>query len=289
MAAILLAAAALAGCGREPARDAAPAPSRRIVSLSPAISRTLVDLGLDHLIVGRSAFCASIDERVPIVGDLRHVDYERLLRLEPTDVLVQPPAAGVDPALLDLAAEHGWTIGQWRLNTCADIRRLVTDLPGTLFPNRGAERDDLDAVAASVLARIDEALRPPTGPAWRGRVLLLDGTAPVTVYGRETYLDEVASALGATNAVDMEGWKELSMEDVARLDPEAMILVDPDLPADVAPREAFGPLAGLDVAAVRDERWAVLRHPDAWLPSSGIVGVSGELASILRSFGDGER
>jgi ABC-type hemin transport system substrate-binding protein len=110
---------AAAGCGLEEpggTDTAAPGPVEppRIVSLSPALSRTLVDLGLADHVVGRTAYCASLDPAIPIVGDLYELDYERLIRLEPTHVLLQPASAtGVDPQLRRLAEERGWTIGAW--------------------------------------------------------------------------------------------------------------------------------------------------------------------------------
>src|SRR5436190_23420947 len=42
----------------------------RLVSLSPAITRTLVDFHLESNIVGRTPHCYSVDKSIPVVGDL---------------------------------------------------------------------------------------------------------------------------------------------------------------------------------------------------------------------------
>ena len=99
----------------------------RLVSMSPALSRTLVDFGLARRIVGRSPFCDFLDDAVPIVGDLRNINYERLIELAPTHVLVQ---AEPEEKLLALAAERGWRIGRWgTIDTIDDIERTVRELP----------------------------------------------------------------------------------------------------------------------------------------------------------------
>ncbi len=263
--------AATGGCRRT--APAVPASTPRIVSLSPAITRTLVDLGAAPHVVGRSAYCESIDQAIPAVGDLYDVDYERLLRLQPTHLLLQPPASGPPERLLDLAAEQGWSVGTWTINTIDDVRRLIAELPATVFPSdpRLAVAQDR---AAALLSAIDAALAPASEGAWRGTTLLLAGSDPPTAFGRKTYLDDILVALGGTNAVEAAGWPELSIEDVLRIDPGAIIIVtDP------------GRLADLDLRAVREGRIAILRHPDASLPASSLPGVAAELREILESLG----
>ena len=79
----------------------------------------------------------------------------------------------------------------------------------------------------------------------------------------------------------MRKWAELSLEDVLRLDPEAIILVRDRGPADIDPIEAAGPLGLLDTTARRDGRIAVLWHADANLPSSAVSGVADQMRAVL--------
>ena len=270
------------GCRQSPPPPTAATGAVRIVSLSPAISRTLVDFGLDHLIVGRSAWCSSLDPAIPVAGDLYDIDYERLIRLGPTHVLVQPPSTGLDPGLQRLAAERGWSIGQWTFNTLDDIEQMVREVPAVLYPSQGPDRAAAAARAADILNRMAAALTPGTDRAWAGRTLLVAGTEPsVLVFGQGTYLDDVLTALGAKNATTNSGWAELSLEDVIRLDPEAIIVVRDRGPSDIDPIEAAGPLGSLDTTARRNGRIAVLWHADAMLPSSAVVEVAGSLREVL--------
>jgi ABC-type hemin transport system substrate-binding protein len=284
-AALVVTLAALVACGREPAAPPPAGDGPRIVSLSPAISRALVDLGLGDRVVGRTPFCAALDPALPVVGDLQHVDFERLVRLAPTHVLVQPASTGVDPRLAGLADRHGWSLQHWTLNDVADVIELVRTLPAALATRPGTTPTGLERRSAALAAELAASLRPPSPSPWRGRTLLVCGLDPLTVFGAETYLHELLVAQGARNATEARGWAMLSMEDVARLDPEAIVLVvDARLDAEADPDRRLGALRQLDVAAVRDGRMAVLDDPDAFLPSTGLPAVARRLESILRGF-----
>jgi len=228
---MILLAAVLAGCNRTPAAATPTAGTLRIVSLSPAISRTLQDLGLADEIVGRSRFCDFLDEDVPVVGDLLQANYERLIELRPTRVLVQAPEEGIDPELIRLGERHGWTVHAWSgIDGIDDIERLVREIPAALYAAGTDERTRATARAAAIVVDIESALTPEAPPEappesptdtgfWRGPTLLVWSLEPVRVFGRGTYLDEILVRLGGTSATDLEGYPELSLEDVTRLDP----------------------------------------------------------------------
>lgn len=279
----------LSGCSETPsspagaASEATGAHHIRIVSLSPAISRTLVDLDIADLIVGRTPYCASLDRAIPVVGDLHDLDYEMLIRVRPTHVLVQPPASGINPRVVEMAEKRNWSLHMWRLDRFTDIGELVKDLPNVVFTN-SIEGKYHALVRASELLdgmlKIVESYDPdaPSSP----RTLLIFGVDPVSAFGTETYLYEVFAALGGRNATDVKGYPQFTLEDVARMNPEAVILVRPGVERD--DRAVFGPIARMEIDAVKHDRLAVLTHPDALLPSSAVIGVAEELQAILQEF-----
>ncbi|MFC5476657.1 helical backbone metal receptor [Massilia suwonensis] len=68
-----------------------PAPGARIVSLVPSITELLCDLGLAHLLVGRTGFCihpADTVAAIPKVGGTKDVNLEKIRKLAPTHVIV---------------------------------------------------------------------------------------------------------------------------------------------------------------------------------------------------------
>ncbi len=263
----------------------------RIASLSPAISRTLVDLGLADRLVGRSRFCRAVDPAVPVVGDLTHVDYEILIRLRPTHVLLQPPINGLDPELAHLARAQGWTLGVWpSLNDIDDIEKLISDLPGMLFPEPSAAYRVTRRRATELLHSIEAALRADGNTLFQGRTLMLSGLEPIMAFGHDTYMHDILTRLGARNPTEARGWVQLSFEDVIRLGPEAIVLVL-DMESSNAPEtsQMLRPLAALPTAAARERRLRVLAHPDALLPSSGVVEVADAMRGVLQGLACGDK
>ncbi len=266
----------LAGCGDASAPGtsagtAAPPHSspRATVSLSPAITATLVDLGVGDAVVGRTPWCWAVPETVPAVGSLLEIDYERLIEAGPAAVLVQPGVGGVDPELERIAGERGWTLAAWRLERLADVEAMLEGLR-SIPPVAGD---------ASAIARLErrlgeiEALRTAPVATSAPRVLLLVSADPPTAAAADTFLDELVEAAGGRNALDgRRGYVGLSLEEIVALAPEATILLrdepagrDQSPPASlveatrgrvrvVACREAFMPssLAPLAAEAIRD-------------------------------------
>jgi ABC-type Fe3+-hydroxamate transport system substrate-binding protein len=287
---LLVLVVASGGCVESDAQATASAGPRRIedlrlVSLSPALSRTLVDFGLETRIVGRSAFCDFLDEDIPVAGDLHRTNYERLIELSPTHVLVQ---AAPDAKLIELAGAHNWQLGRWdAVDTIDDIEQTVRELSDLLLPPGAEDSAKLATRSAELLNEIAAALAPGANAdrLWRGPTLLVYAVEPVGVFGRGTYLHNVLSRFGAENAATADRWAELSLEDVARLDPQAIIMVRPGAGDALDPLQAIGPIADLDIAAVRDVRVAVLAHEDALRPCTGIIGVAEEMRRVLRALG----
>ncbi|MHC4990830.1 MAG: substrate-binding domain-containing protein [Planctomycetota bacterium] len=187
---VLAAATLVAGCrDAEPRSAGAASDELRVVSISPAISRTLVDLGLEEAVIGRTPFCAALAPGIPVVGDQKHIDYETLVRLDPSHVLVQESVAGVDAHLRELADRSGWRLGHWRLDDIDDIRRLVDELP-PLLDASGPATGRIRRRADELLQRLDETLEPAAADlhGYTGRTLLVCGLEPVTVFGEGTYL-----------------------------------------------------------------------------------------------------
>ena len=260
----------------------------RIVSLSPAISRTLVDFELQHQIVGRSQFCTALDASIPIVGDLGKVDYEQLIRIRPTHILLQPPASGVDHKLEELATSRSWKMGKWPfLNGVDDITRLIEELPHVLYSPDTDELTEALAHSAALLQSLNRALELGGKRVFNGRVLMLSSLEPVMAFGRDTYLHDILIRFGGENAVSAKGWVQLSMEDVVRVNPDAVLLVV-DSPPESAPRAAaaLASFQDLDIVAAREKRLAVMAHRDALLPSSGIIKVALIMRDGLHEFTD---
>lgn len=201
------------GDAAKPAPDGAPSP--RVASTSPAITDSLVELGLAAHVVGRSGYCASVPKAVPVIGDLRDFDAERLALARPDVLFVQPPIAGTAPELRDFCTRKSIRLVERRLDTLADIALLA---------------DDIEAVfGATVTPRLAELRgflgEKPAIASDAPRVLVVVSADPFLAVGRGNYLDELVAHAGWRNAVDASGWVELSVEAILALKPDRIVAI----------------------------------------------------------------
>ncbi len=242
----------------------------RIVSFSPALTRTLEDLGLSESIVGCTPFCRPHQQDAAVVGDLREINYEILARLQPTHILVQATTSGIQPKLQALAETRGWQIGVWPTDDLQDIRTLLAELPELLGGTGQSQSNTL-------LAAIDEI--GTKRRSWSGRTLVVTGGQPLLGFGPQTYMGELLDRFGVPNALESGDWMNLSLEDVVRLRPQAIIVIG----------SQEGQAAATIRALARDEVFAapvvVLDHPEALVPSSRVIEVSVALANLIDELG----
>ncbi len=249
---ILIALTALVGCRSERSgaeSDAATAEAQaslRIVSLSPAMSIILADLGLADRIVGRHGFDRTLDSALPVVGDQTGVDYETIARVEPTHIIIEQGADGLPAMLGSLAAERGWTIVARPMLALDDIPAATNALAETF-----ADQPGVAARHADLRARFDRAWATDTMLAQRlGRTLVVYWTSPIGVAGPGSFHHDLLVRLGVTALPGSGGpYQTLDAEDLRRLGPESVLLLAPDL-------------TDADIDAVR-ERWKAWEIPAA--------------------------
>jgi ABC-type hemin transport system substrate-binding protein len=227
----------------------------RIVSLSPSITTSLIEMGVGQHIVGRSAFCEKGDTSIPVVGDLYAVDYERLLRLQPTHVFVQPQATGVDSHLQELAENGEFILRSWNLNGIKDIQALALDLAELLDVSELTVSPNMNGNAVSTATTL---------------LMTIGSEQQVGIcFGKNTYLDDIWSAMGGVNALQKDGWQKLSLEDIARLSPSRIVIVNDVLFTQKSP------LDSLDIPVIK------FVHKDVLIPSIRVAKVAKSLADCL--------
>ena len=260
----------LASCGGDgiEASDDGPRTGIRVVSLSPAITRTMIDLGAGDLLVGRTPYCRGLDGDVPAVGSLLEFDPEAMLAVDPDLLLVQPGAGGVTPGLAALAEREGWDLHAWRIDGLDDLRRLLAELPEVLADAPEADRIERRArERADDLALVLAPLAPAASP-----VVVLFAMEPPMAFGAGTFVGDLLDRSGVHNAVAARGYPELSLEDLATLAPARIVLLR-DGPAEAAVER----LRALPIPTPPASR-RIVEHPDALTPGSGWI----EAAALLR-------
>lgn len=282
----LLSAALVAACA-ERSHPPAAAPTDeaqgvpRIVALSPAVAVTLRDLGLEERIVGRHAWDLVLDRSMPVCGDQSGINYESLLAVRPTHVILEWGARDLPARLVDLADANGWSVHTVRLLSLADIRAFAADAAAEFAPE--------DPHAAEVVSSLDR-ISDGVDRIGAGRVLLLLSASPPAALGPGSYHHEILSLLGGVPALEQgQPYVTLNAEDVLRLAPDGIVLIAPRSPGapdtgeptwdEIAAR--LGRLAQLPIPAVERRRVGVIDDPLALIPSTAAVAFAELLRAIL--------
>lgn len=254
----------------------------RIVSLSPAATVMLRDMGHGGSIVGRHGWDAIADPGVRVVGDQTGLDYEALLGVAPTHVVLEWGSRDPPPRLLDLAAQRGFGIVHFRTLTLGDLAASAALLRDTFG---GPEADDVVNTVISLRET------PEGASAQRrslGRVLLVVASSPaVDCLGPGSAHHQILEAAGFDASLEEGGpWMTLGAEDIARLDPDAIVFVQPrEGGASPTIEQRLGPLASLDIAAVRHSRVVVIDDPLSLIPSSSLARFRSALERGLDALG----
>ena len=288
-----LGAAMVPGCARAlPRTTAARREGTRVVALAPAITQTLTAAGRNGIIVGRHAFDPWADASLPVCGDQSGIDYEGLLRVEPTHVLLQWGARPVPPRLAALAKSRGWSIVSYPLLSLDEVFRGADQLHADFRGIGEKPSATLEAALASTRVSGDTAAR-------LGRVLLLYSSSPPTALGPGSYHHDLLVRLGAHPALASGApFVTMDAEEVIRLAPDAIILIQPlDSESEKRSRrpsarglntdEVRARLAALDtplIPAVAHGRVAIIDDSRALLPGPSLAEVARGMGGILRSW-----
>jgi len=259
------------------ARAATTAPRPRIASMSPAITDSLVALGLEAHLVGRSPFCESVPNAVPVVGDLRSFDAERLVLSGAEVLFVQPPLAGVDPALREFCESKSIRLVSRRLESLADVDALVGDVADVFGVEPNVGGSVLERALGGARASIVSGGVAPEGAR---RVLLLVSAEPFLAVGRGTYLDELLAGAELANELDRAGYVELSAEAILSLAPATIIGVTGSAAGAERLRES---LARLPWGARGAPAMAVAAVPELLSPSLVAVAKRDELVRLAKA------
>ena len=195
-------------------------PRTRVVSLIPAITETLVEIGAAVRLVARTRYDEAPEvAELPSVGGGIDPSLEFLAALAP-ELVVLWTAGGSGVRLEDRLDEVGVDWYGAALETVDDFRRHAVNL-GRLV----GLADRADSLIAAVDGQFEAAAR-----SWAGRdpvkvVYVVQPDPPMTV-GPGTFLDSVLGAAGAANAFGdiHRNWPLVSMEEVLWRDPEYVIV-----------------------------------------------------------------
>lgn len=256
-----------------------------IVSLTPAITQMLVDMGKRDLIVGVSQH-DEMSLSVPPCGTFTDPVIAQIIELDPDLVLTESGAADhrdVPPMLRSLAEQGVFELKVIpHSRSVADVERALTDSEVGL----GAAIGDAEAgerarrLMSLRLELVHSAVQGGKAP----RVLMLINPMTLGAIGSGVTHDELLRKAGAVNAAAQynTGYLTLTRSQVQQqARPDVVLIFEPGGQpiANYDPRVRA--LDGLAVPAVVNQRYAVIRHRKGMLPSTALPEVLVEMAKAI--------
>jgi iron complex transport system substrate-binding protein len=216
------------------------------------LTETIYALGLQDLLVGDTDYCdfPPDAQHKPKVGGAINPSLEAIADLHPDLVLVTKSLNRLDTvnSLANLGIPSYASDPQSVAAIISSTQRLA-EIMGA--PEAGeALAKDLERHLAGIQQRV--------APFPRRSVLFIVWTQPLISVGKQTFIADALQYAGAVSIVDSaENWPKVSLEEVARLQPE--FLVFPDTHTETTPLniEALSDLPGWRILdAVRNHRYA---------------------------------
>jgi len=222
--------ALLAGCSGEdgaaaakPAEASVGAAPRRIVSLAPSCTETVVALGAAPRLVGISDFCPPLPEGCDAkrIGGLVNLNVEALLALRPDLVLTVQDA---DDRALANVRRRGIAV---RAVDPQSLDALVAEVRSLGALLGVAERGD--ALAASLATRLATVRDRVAKRATRPRVYVEVDFPQWWTIGRRTFVHEAIAAAGGENVFgDVErAYFPTNAEEIVVRAPDVVLLLHP--------------------------------------------------------------
>jgi iron complex transport system substrate-binding protein len=203
---------------------AAPAAPQRIVSLVPALTETVCELGACERLVGTDRFSnwpPSV-QALPKLGGLDDAQVERIVALRPALVLVSPSAR-----IAGRLERLGLNVLVLQADTMAEARRSIVAVAAALGDAEAGERlwQRVEARTAAAAARVP--------PSQRGQRVYFEVASTPHAAGSVSYIGELLARLGLGNVVppSLGAFPQLNPEFVLRAQPDLVMAGDAALAA----------------------------------------------------------
>ena len=193
---------------------------KRIISLVPSLTETLVDLGLEDKIIGITKFCVNpfhLKSTKKIIGGTKKVHYEKIRLLQP-DFIIANKEENTEEMVMELRK----ICPVWVTNifTVQDVLQTITDF-GTIFNCRTEARKWCDKINFGYTEFLKYSRDLPVRKAayfiWK---------KPYMVAGSDTFIDELLQLNHFDNCYKNQGrYPEINLETMEKdYDPEVVLL-----------------------------------------------------------------
>jgi iron complex transport system substrate-binding protein len=223
---------------------------QRIVSLTPNLTETLYAFGLQDRLVGDTNYCDYPEDaqHKPKVGNVINPSLEAIVALHPDLVLATKMSNRLETvrSLADVGIPSYTTDPHTVAEIISSMQRLA-DILGV--PEAG------NALIKDLQSRLDD-LQRRLAPLPPRHVLFVTWTQPLMSIGKDTFIADALRYAGAESIVDAQGWPQVSLEEVARIQPDFLVFAGNHTETMPVGVEALSGLPGWRILdAVRNHRY----------------------------------
>jgi ABC-type Fe3+-hydroxamate transport system substrate-binding protein len=276
----------LTGCGNSnttttttPASAASQPAVPRIVSTVPAATLNLVLIGASDRLVGISTYdkpyLSEKQKDLPVVGDYEEINYEQLIKLKPSVLIIQKAPSRIAPRLLEVAAQQNITILNMHFDHVDDIWSSVRELGKAAGAAAAAEDAIQKAQAdlADLAAKYKNARHPKVAYMANSKMIV----------GGATFMEEMIVAAGGDNLgrIVGNGFLDINNDTLVRLAPEVVLLGAPDEPAAMENDPRIAPFFRLQIPAAQSKRIFLVTDGTSLQPSVDIGKNVRALAELI--------
>ena len=251
------------------------APARRVISLVPSVTETVIALGAGDRIVGRTEYDRdSSIAAVPLVGRGLSPSIEAMIALHPDLVVVWASDKRGD--LRGQLERARIPVLALEVQDTADAFRVVT-LMGTALGREAAGGTLLDSLRASLKETASIASQRS-----RRRVFYVVYNDPPMTAGPGTFIDQLLDIAGADNVFGdaTSNWPTVSLEEVVKRDPDIVVLPVGEMSAQVGER-LRGTAGWRDLRAVKNNCLALVDADLVNRPGTNVAIAARRLEVLL--------
>lgn len=251
----------------------------RIVSLAPAITHVLIEIGLQDAIVAVGDYDQLAPAGVPSLGRYIDLDLERLTTLAPTHVLAMTGQAGLPDRVKQMAEQ-----GRFELTDLAYPGRIETGIELIEQVGGGIGREDSTRALAQEMRQQLAAFARLTAERDRPNTLMVFNLERVMASGPNTVNDQLLDIAGGRNAASEATVTApvYDREALQALAPDVIFLLMPGEPPLAGPEDPrLASLQGLGLPAVENQRVYLLNDPAVLMPGPSMVTTAVSMAVAL--------
>ena len=196
-----------------------PSAPKRIVSLVPSQTELLFYLGLTHEVIGITKFCIYPDEAKKtssIIGGTKKFNFHRIESLKP-DLIIGNKEENYQEGIDQL--KQNYPVWMSDITDLSEALNMIQQI-GVITGKTSESQKLMKEIKTGFSTR-------PSG-IFKAVYLIWDN--PIMVAGKGTFIDEMLSLAGFDNAVELERYPTLNIEQLKSLNPDVILLSSEPFP-----------------------------------------------------------